>query len=76
MANMVSVREIDAAHLVIGDLKDALEVIHYCLISETQTDDGQDGKEYAATIAKQAINLINGYKFGLVRTNERGLLDG
>lgn len=76
MVNMVSMREIDAAHLVIGDLKDALEVIHYCLISETQTDDGQDGKEYAATIAKQAINLINGYKFGLVRTNERGLLDG
>jgi hypothetical protein len=76
MANMVSVREIDAVHLVLNDLKDALEVIHYCLINETQSDEGQDGKEYAATIAKQAINLINGYKFGLVRTNERGLLDG
>ena len=76
MATMVSVREIDAAHLVIGDLKDALEVIHYCLINDTEADDGQDGREYAAMIAKQAINLINGYKFGLVRTNERALLDG
>jgi hypothetical protein len=46
------------------------------LINDTETDDGQDGREYAAMIAKQAINLINGYKFGLTRTNERGLLDG
>ena len=73
---MVKVRDIDAAELVIGDLKDALEVIHFCLINETVTDENQDGKEYAAEIARQAIQLINGYKFGLMRSPVGELLDG
>ena len=73
---MVKIRDIDAAELVIGDLKDALEVIHFCLINETVTDEGQNGKEYAAEIARQAIQLINGYKFGLMRSSIGELLDG
>ena len=78
MENMVAVRDIDAAHLVLNDLKDALEAIHYCLIHDTMTDEGQDGKDYAAMIARQAIQLINGYKFGLLHSNNitKGQLDG
>ena len=67
--------DLDAAHVVIADLKEALTFIHYCLENDTETDDGQDGKDHASLVCVKAIELINGYNFIREHSNQRGMYD-